>query len=170
VVGQRIIRQFLLQSAFLKGLALEKYCVKKKQKHKPKRYCLCDQILYWEICCDNELCPIEWFHFYCVSLSTKPKGKWFCPKCRGDRPNIIKYHLICQYLMKREEPPDCTYCGSLLTVKHVLTECWCYEKETRELNLPGQLSESHSPEQSNLTTTLEFLHNAGLYSTKFNLH
>ncbi|XP_059482667.1 inhibitor of growth protein 1 isoform X2 [Neocloeon triangulifer] len=54
-------------------------------------YCLCDQISYGEmICCDNDLCPIEWFHFSCVSLSSKPKGKWFCPRCRGDRPNIMK--------------------------------------------------------------------------------
>ncbi|XP_014218838.1 inhibitor of growth protein 1 [Copidosoma floridanum] len=54
-------------------------------------YCLCDQISYGEmILCDNDLCPIEWFHFSCVSLSNKPKGKWFCPKCRGDRPNIMK--------------------------------------------------------------------------------
>lgn len=54
-------------------------------------YCLCDQISYGEmILCDNDLCPIEWFHFSCVSLSTKPKGKWFCPKCRGDRPNVMK--------------------------------------------------------------------------------
>jgi len=54
-------------------------------------YCLCDQISYGEmILCDNDLCPIEWFHFSCVSLTTKPKGKWFCPKCRGDRPNIMK--------------------------------------------------------------------------------
>ncbi|XP_046670011.1 inhibitor of growth protein 1 [Homalodisca vitripennis] len=54
-------------------------------------YCLCDQISYGEmILCDNDLCPIEWFHFSCVALATKPKGKWFCPKCRGDRPNIMK--------------------------------------------------------------------------------
>lgn len=54
-------------------------------------YCLCDQISYGEmIMCDNDLCPIEWFHFSCVTLTTKPKGKWFCPKCRGDRPNIMK--------------------------------------------------------------------------------
>uniref|UniRef100_A0A2K5BZZ7 Inhibitor of growth family member 5 n=1 Tax=Aotus nancymaae TaxID=37293 RepID=A0A2K5BZZ7_AOTNA len=26
-------------------------------------------------------CPIEWFHFACVDLTTKPKGKWFCPRC-----------------------------------------------------------------------------------------
>lgn len=54
-------------------------------------YCLCDQISYGEmIMCDNDLCPIEWFHFSCVTLTTKPKGKWYCPKCRGDRPNIMK--------------------------------------------------------------------------------
>lgn len=54
-------------------------------------YCLCDQISFGEmILCDNDLCPIEWFHFGCVALSTKPKGKWFCPKCRGDRPSIMK--------------------------------------------------------------------------------
>lgn len=54
-------------------------------------YCVCDQISYGEmICCDNDLCPIEWFHFSCVLLSTKPKGKWFCPRCRGDRSNIMK--------------------------------------------------------------------------------
>lgn len=45
-------------------------------------YCLCHQVSYGEmIGCDNELCPIEWFHFACVGLTTKPKGKWFCPKC-----------------------------------------------------------------------------------------
>ncbi|XP_052863123.1 inhibitor of growth protein 2-like [Anopheles cruzii] len=54
-------------------------------------YCLCDQISFGEmILCDNDLCPIEWFHFSCVSLISKPKGRWFCPKCRGDRPNVMK--------------------------------------------------------------------------------
>ena len=31
--------------------------------------------------CDNQDCPIEWFHFPCMALDTKPKGKWYCPKC-----------------------------------------------------------------------------------------
>lgn len=48
-------------------------------------YCLCEQVSYGEmIGCDNDECPIEWFHFSCVSLNHKPKGKWYCPKCRGD--------------------------------------------------------------------------------------
>lgn len=54
-------------------------------------YCLCDQISFGEmILCDNDLCPIEWFHFSCVALQSKPKGKWFCPNCRGDRSNVMK--------------------------------------------------------------------------------
>ncbi|XP_016932003.3 inhibitor of growth protein 1 [Drosophila suzukii] len=54
-------------------------------------YCVCNQISFGEmILCDNDLCPIEWFHFSCVSLVLKPKGKWFCPNCRGDRPNVMK--------------------------------------------------------------------------------
>ncbi|KAG5848330.1 hypothetical protein ANANG_G00097340 [Anguilla anguilla] len=73
---------------------------KKRSKAKPEReaspaeftidpneptYCLCDQVSYGEmIGCDNEQCPIEWFHFSCVGLTYKPKGKWYCPKCRGD--------------------------------------------------------------------------------------
>ncbi|KAF7987511.1 hypothetical protein HCN44_003273 [Aphidius gifuensis] len=49
-------------------------------------YCLCHQVSYGEmIGCDNPDCPIEWFHFSCVGLTTKPKGKWFCPKCTLDR-------------------------------------------------------------------------------------
>lgn len=49
-------------------------------------YCLCHQVSYGEmIGCDNPDCPVEWFHFPCVELTTKPKGKWFCPKCSADR-------------------------------------------------------------------------------------
>ncbi|XP_036834041.1 inhibitor of growth protein 5 isoform X1 [Oncorhynchus mykiss] len=49
-------------------------------------YCLCHQVSYGEmIGCDNPDCPIEWFHFACVDLATKPKGKWFCPRCTQDK-------------------------------------------------------------------------------------
>jgi len=40
-------------------------------------YCLCQLVSYGEmIGCDNNDCPIEWFHFGCMGLTTKPKGKW----------------------------------------------------------------------------------------------
>ena len=49
-------------------------------------YCTCHQVSYGEmIGCDNSDCPIEWFHFGCVGLTAKPKGKWFCSKCQNDR-------------------------------------------------------------------------------------
>ncbi|XP_053202173.1 inhibitor of growth protein 4-like isoform X2 [Panonychus citri] len=49
-------------------------------------YCICHQVSYGEmIGCDNPDCPIEWFHFTCVNLINKPKGKWFCPKCTSER-------------------------------------------------------------------------------------
>ncbi|KAJ8320442.1 hypothetical protein KUTeg_002461 [Tegillarca granosa] len=49
-------------------------------------YCLCHQVSYGEmIGCDNQDCPIEWFHFACVGLTTKPKGKWYCPRCQEER-------------------------------------------------------------------------------------
>lgn len=53
-------------------------------------YCLCEQVSYGEmICCDNDKCLIEWFHFSCVDLHHKPKGKWFCPRCRGDNEKTM---------------------------------------------------------------------------------
>ncbi|KAA8588032.1 hypothetical protein FQN60_001226 [Etheostoma spectabile] len=53
-------------------------------------YCLCEQVSYGEmIGCDNDECPIEWFHFSCVGLHHKPKGKWYCPKCRGENEKTM---------------------------------------------------------------------------------
>ncbi|XP_069774286.1 inhibitor of growth protein 4 [Narcine bancroftii] len=49
-------------------------------------YCLCHQVSYGEmIGCDNADCSIEWFHFACVGLTTKPRGKWYCPRCLQER-------------------------------------------------------------------------------------
>ncbi len=51
--------------------------------------CFLLQVSYGEmIGCDNDSCAIEWFHFNCVNLTNKPKGKWYCPKCRGDKPTV----------------------------------------------------------------------------------
>ncbi|CAG5128288.1 unnamed protein product [Candidula unifasciata] len=46
------------------------------------RYCLCNQVSFGEMVgCDNNDCPIEWFHYGCVGLTQAPKGKWYCPQC-----------------------------------------------------------------------------------------
>lgn len=42
------------------------------------------------IACDNNLCPIEWFHFKCVQVTRKPRGNWYCPGCRGDKPSLMR--------------------------------------------------------------------------------
>ena len=41
-------------------------------------YCWCQQEEFGRmIACDNPTCRIEWFHFSCVGLSRKPKGRWY---------------------------------------------------------------------------------------------
>ncbi|XP_055332899.1 inhibitor of growth protein 4-like [Paramacrobiotus metropolitanus] len=53
-------------------------------------YCECKQISFGEmIACDNQSCPIEWFHFACVGLTSKPKGKWFCKRCVASGQNKV---------------------------------------------------------------------------------
>ncbi|GAA49965.1 inhibitor of growth protein 4 [Clonorchis sinensis] len=48
-------------------------------------YCVCQQVSYGEmVACDNHDCPIEWFHFDCVGLVNKPRGKWYCPQCTAE--------------------------------------------------------------------------------------
>lgn len=45
-------------------------------------YCICKQVSFGEmIACDNDDCPLEWFHYNCVGLTGPVKGKWFCPMC-----------------------------------------------------------------------------------------
>ena len=33
------------------------------------------------IVCDNQACPIQWFHAVCLHSKKIPKGKWLCPEC-----------------------------------------------------------------------------------------
>ncbi|KAI0122442.1 hypothetical protein F4814DRAFT_408742 [Daldinia grandis] len=47
-----------------------------------KLYCLCQHKESGDmIACDNQNCPYEWFHWKCVGLKSKPRGKWMCPEC-----------------------------------------------------------------------------------------
>ncbi|KAK4761155.1 hypothetical protein SAY87_006048 [Trapa incisa] len=50
-------------------------------------YCFCNQVSFGEmVACDNPNCKIEWFHFGCVGLKERPKGrKWYCPDCAATR-------------------------------------------------------------------------------------
>jgi inhibitor of growth protein 4 len=47
-------------------------------------YCICRRVSFGEmIACDNEDCPIEWFHYACVGFKDAQKipNSWRCPKC-----------------------------------------------------------------------------------------
>lgn len=63
-------------------------CVEKNNKNmsivlNEPLYCLCRQPAHGQMMgCDNSECQIEWFHFECVGLNTKPTRKWYCPSCK----------------------------------------------------------------------------------------
>ncbi|WVQ95037.1 hypothetical protein IAU59_002129 [Kwoniella sp. CBS 9459] len=47
------------------------------------RYCYCNQVSYGQMVgCDNDECPIEWFHIACTGLQQPPTGKWYCTICQ----------------------------------------------------------------------------------------
>lgn len=49
-------------------------------------YCTCKRVAFGDmIACDNEDCPIEWFHYGCVNLTRKPRNAWVCPLCSNKR-------------------------------------------------------------------------------------
>jgi len=61
-------------------------------KNEP-RYCVCNGVSYGDmISCDNTFCEKEWFHFACINLSSKPKGKWYCNDCKIlKNKNMLKF-------------------------------------------------------------------------------
>lgn len=41
------------------------------------------------IACDNSNCAIEWYHYKCIDISRKPKGKWYCSaNCKTEANNL----------------------------------------------------------------------------------
>lgn len=55
-----------------------------------KTWCFCKQKARGQmICCDNDQCKIEWFHFDCVRLQMKPSGRWYCQRCRSLTDNLF---------------------------------------------------------------------------------
>lgn len=56
----------------------------------------------------------------------------------------------------------CTSCATPLTVKHILNECWNFEKERRDSYL--HLSKSLNLDPCNVPSIVEFLHNSKRFS------
>ncbi|KAF0696019.1 RNase H domain-containing protein [Aphis craccivora] len=68
--------------------------------------------------------------------------------------------LTHQHLMKREDPPICTSCGTQLTIKHIITECRQFESEKRKAGVPLILAEALQP--ANIQNTISFIINSNL--------
>ncbi|KXS16082.1 hypothetical protein M427DRAFT_111365 [Gonapodya prolifera JEL478] len=50
-------------------------------------WCICQRPSFGEMVgCDNEECPIEWYHYECVGLSAPPEGAWYCDYCKAKFP------------------------------------------------------------------------------------
>ena len=49
------------------------------------------------------------------------------------------------YLMSREEPPSCTTCGVVLTIKHILTECLAYSDARNRNQISNDLYDTLGP-------------------------
>lgn len=54
------------------------------EEERAKKYCVCgeDKPGTRMIGCDNPECPVEWYHCGCVGIKRKPKGEWYCKKCK----------------------------------------------------------------------------------------
>ena len=62
--------------------------------------------------------------------------KWF------DLKFIQQIYVMSQksYLLNKEQPPNCNYCKSLLTVEHILTSCSAYKNIREKHYSNSQLS------------------------------
>ena len=61
----------------------EDTCMADSDEDPTKLWCYCNQASSGEmIMCDSKKCNIKWFHFSCLGLAGKQKGKWYCPSCR----------------------------------------------------------------------------------------
>ena len=46
--------------------------------------------------CDNDFCEYEWFHYSCVGITRKPRGKWYCSEeCRSAGENQLLLIIFC---------------------------------------------------------------------------
>ena len=58
------------------------------------------------------------------------------------RPRIGHSRMTHEYLITKEEPPNCQHClRHQLTVKHYLVGCQRWAAKRRNLNLPGNMKE-----------------------------
>ncbi|CAI6344696.1 unnamed protein product [Macrosiphum euphorbiae] len=72
--------------------------------------------------------------------------------------------LTHNFLMRHEDPTQCTTCGEIITVEHVLLHCRKYADTKTSLNIPDHLYEILGPDLKNFNNTLMFLQQTKLYN------
>ena len=81
-----LVGKFYSRLSFSQPLSSVENNVKPKVKSRENTeelWCFCAQVESGSmICCDNEECPIQWYHYLCLGISCAPRGKWYCPDCR----------------------------------------------------------------------------------------
>lgn len=98
--------------------------------------------------CDNVSCDLEWFHFKCVGIVRKPRGKWYCPNCRGNQSNHPK--------SDKENNHDVEFTGTGPAITRQFEFCpvsekWKVEKSSA-LSLPYHQRQGYQglPKQKNV--------------------
>jgi len=57
--------------------------------------------------------------------------------------------------MKKEDPPICPSCGTLLSVKYIVSECHYFETDKRDAGVSNIMSETLHPD--NISHMIPFL-------------
>lgn len=81
------------------------------------------------------------------------------------RVRIGHTRLTHMFLLKKEPPPSCECCGTLLDVQHLILQCRKYDNERRENNIDStSLRSALNNEEETIKNILKFFHDTGLYS------
>lgn len=75
----------LLPEILTRKLEISEVEDENSEQNEEQLYCVCSQPEFGRmIACDNPTCDVVWFHYACVNIRRKPKGKWYCPHCKNE--------------------------------------------------------------------------------------
>lgn len=101
-----------------------------------------------------------------IKLSTLP---WTDTKNSKDQRVLTRLRIghtkyTHSYIFDKGSPPLCHFCGTTITVRHILTECFGYTTERQNHDLSSNITEILNNNKDNEQKLLSFLKKAGLYS------
>jgi len=64
--------------------------------------------------------------------------------------------------MAKEEPPQCPTCGVILTVKHLITECFEHEEDAKKYNIASNIDAALGPIPEDINNMIDFLRKTDL--------